>query len=191
VQVPGLLVASLGAESQALGHSLVVGAIPPSASSLTNQTISYGTTATFNLTVTNGSGPFTYQWQFNGTNIAGATNNSYTVAGATLAAAGNYTGTVTGLLGGVASSSATLTVLAAIATNPTNLISSVSGKTLTLSWPADHIGWLLQSQTNSLSTGLSTNWVDVAGSVATNAVSFMMDPAQPSVFYRLRFPSGN
>ncbi|MEY4916604.1 MAG: hypothetical protein RL616_517, partial [Verrucomicrobiota bacterium] len=38
-------------------------------------------------------------------------------------------------------------------TTPTNLVTSVSGNTLTLSWPADHTGWRLQAQTNDLSTG--------------------------------------
>ena len=47
--------------------------------------------------------------------------------------------------------------------NPTNITFSVAGGTLTLSWPADHTGWLLQAQTNSLSSGLSGNWVDMTG----------------------------
>src|SRR5262249_4641106 len=49
-------------------------------------------------------------------------------------------------------------------TTPTNLAFVVSGSQLTLSWPADHIGWRLQVQTNSLNVGVSGNWVDVPGS---------------------------
>ena len=75
-----------------------------------------------------------------------------------------------------------------IATNPTNITVSVSGNTLTLSWPADHLGWILQSQTNSLSTGLGTNWVDVAGSAAVTSTNIIMNPALPTVFYRQRSP---
>ena len=37
--------------------------------------------------------------------------------------------------------------------NPTNITSSVSSNTLTIAWPADHIGWILQAKTNSLSAG--------------------------------------
>ena len=37
---------------------------------------------------------------------------------------------------------------------PTNISVSVSGSTMTLSWPTTHQGWILQQQTNSLSTGL-------------------------------------
>jgi len=62
--------------------------------------------------------------------------------------------------------------------------------TLNLSWPTDHLGWVLQVQTNSLVIGLSTNWVDVTGSAATNSVSLPLDVTQPAVFYRLRLPSG-
>jgi len=38
-------------------------------------------------------------------------------------------------------------------TAPTNITAVVSGNTLTLSWPADHTGWRLQAQTNSLNHG--------------------------------------
>ena len=41
----------------------------------TNQTVAVGGSATFNVTAT-GSLPLSYQWNFNGTNIVGATNTS-------------------------------------------------------------------------------------------------------------------
>lgn len=64
------------------------------------------------------------------------------------------------------------------------LTNSVSGNTLTFSWPAGQ-GWTLQSQTNSLSVGLTTNgWSAVVGGIdGSNSVT--IDPSQPSVFYRL------
>ena len=61
-----------------------------------------------------------------------------------------------------------VTVVTGLASNPTNITVSVTGGTMTLSWPADHLGWTLQAQTNSITTGLTTNWVDVAGSAASN-----------------------
>ena len=76
-------------------------------------------------------------------------------------------------------------------TTPTNITSSVSGSTLTLSWPSDHTGWSLQTQTNTLAVGLTpaTNtWFNVSGSSATNSVSVTIDPLQPTVFYRLVYP---
>jgi len=71
---------------------------------------------------------------------------------------------------------------------PTNITYTVSGSTLTLGWPESHTGWILQSQTNSLGVGLTSTWYDVAGSAGTNAVQFAVNPAAPTVFYRLRLP---
>jgi fibronectin-binding autotransporter adhesin len=73
-------------------------------------------------------------------------------------------------------------------TSPTNITTSVSGKTLTLSWPADHIGWRLQTQTNSLSTGLGTNWVDVPNTSTVNSCTNAINTANGSVFYRMVYP---
>jgi len=69
------------------------------------------------------------------------------------------------------------------AVNPTNITASVSGKALTIAWPADHIGWILQAQTNGLRSG---QWFDLPGSDAVNAVVIPVNPANTSVFYRLR-----
>ena len=71
------------------------------------------------------------------------------------------------------------------ADNPTNITASVSGKTLTIAWPADHIGWILQAQTNGLSTG---QWFDLPGSSDVNSVTHPIAPANAAVFYRLRQP---
>jgi 4-phytase/acid phosphatase len=69
------------------------------------------------------------------------------------------------------------------ADNPTNITASVSSNTLTIAWPDDHIGWILQAQTNGLSSG---QWFDVPGSDAVNAVFIPINPANTSVFYRQR-----
>lgn len=73
-------------------------------------------------------------------------------------------------------------------TNPTNITATVSGNQLVLSWPADHTGWTLEAQTNSLSTGLGTNWVPVANSASVNSITNTVDPKQGAVFYRLIYP---
>ena len=72
--------------------------------------------------------------------------------------------------------------------NPTNIVFSVMNNQLSLSWPADHTGWILQAQTNSLSVGLSNNWVNVSGSTGSNQVIMPLIPANGTVFYRLMFP---
>ncbi|HTL72672.1 MAG TPA: autotransporter-associated beta strand repeat-containing protein [bacterium] len=82
----------------------------------------------------------------------------------------------------------TIAVVTGVATNPTNITATVSSGTLTLTWPADHTGWTLQAQTNSLSTGLGTNWIAVSGSSATNQVVIPINTANESVFFRLVSP---
>jgi hypothetical protein len=81
-----------------------------------------------------------------------------------------------------------LSVIAGAVTTPTNLTYSVGGGQLTLSWPASHLGWILQEQTNALSIGISSNWSDVAGSASATQAVRPIDPASPTVFYRLRSP---
>jgi fibronectin-binding autotransporter adhesin len=81
-----------------------------------------------------------------------------------------------------------ITLLTGLNPNPTPITSVVNGGNLELSWPVDHTGWTLQSQTNSLAVGLADNWGDVAGSTATNQVIVPINPANPTVFYRLTLP---
>jgi fibronectin-binding autotransporter adhesin len=85
-------------------------------------------------------------------------------------------------------SNGSIKVISVVNTTPTNILASVSGNTLTLSWPADHIGWRLQAQTNSISTGLGSNWVDVTGSTSVNSENFTINPANGSVFFRMVYP---
>jgi hypothetical protein len=73
-------------------------------------------------------------------------------------------------------------------TSPTSITAVLSGNQLSLSWPADHLGWHLQAQTNSLSTGLSANWVDLPGTAGVTNVNFTVDPANGTVFFRLTYP---
>ena len=73
----------------------------------------------------------------------------------------------------------------------TNILTSVSGTNLTLSWPADHTGWRLLAQTNNLANGISANpndWATVANSASTNQITVPMLPANPTEFFRLVYP---
>jgi autotransporter-associated beta strand protein len=82
----------------------------------------------------------------------------------------------------------TLRVAAAANTTRTNLIAQVVSGQLDLSWPADHTGWRLQVQSNSIKVGLSNNWVDVPGASGTNHVIVPINPANGAVFYRMAYP---
>ena len=74
-----------------------------------------------------------------------------------------------------------------VSTNPTNILFSVTNSQLSLSWPVDHLGWQLQTQTNSVKVGISTNWVNVSGSTLTNQVFIPINVTNGSVFYRLMY----
>ncbi len=80
-----------------LFHNGAAAFVPPMI--ITNRPVSHavavGGTATFNVGVSGGAAPITYRWQLNGTNIAGATTNQWTVSNAQLADAGSYTVIVT------------------------------------------------------------------------------------------------
>jgi polygalacturonase len=72
---------------------------------------------------------------------------------------------------------------------PVNLGFQESGGQLQLTWPADHIGWSLEIQTNQTSVGLSTNWVVVPGSVSVNQIFLPVSATNGCVFLRLAYPN--
>jgi hypothetical protein len=71
--------------------------------------VNEGGNATFTVTAA-GAPPLSYQWLFDGTDIAGATDSSYTRSYVQAQHAGTYAVVVTNAMGSVASSNATLTV---------------------------------------------------------------------------------
>jgi hypothetical protein len=92
-----------------------------------SQTVEEGATATFTVTAS-GTGLLSYQWMFNGQMIDGAYDPQLTINYAQSSDAGNYTVSVSNVLGSVASEAAVLTV------NPTNLTpETLSGRTMWLS----------------------------------------------------------
>ena len=74
-----------------------------------DRTVTEGGTAVFTVGV-GGTAPLSYQWQLNGTNLAGATGISLTLSSVQSAQAGNYAVWVTNAFGSSLSSNALLTV---------------------------------------------------------------------------------
>jgi hypothetical protein len=148
VQVPSLIVASLGAMGLSL-HSMSVGAFLPQISGLASQAVNFGQPATFSVTIPNGDGPFSYQWQHNGTNLSNATGATYSLANAARTDAGVYSINVSGLAGSV-SQSATLTVnILPAAMSLGNVVWTNGGLHLTLQLSGTpNYPYILQTATN-------------------------------------------
>ncbi|HEX3856046.1 MAG TPA: DUF5703 domain-containing protein [Verrucomicrobiae bacterium] len=73
-------------------------------------------------------------------------------------------------------------------TTPPQLNFGVGSGQIQFSWPQDHLGWELQAQTNSLASGLGTNWVTLPGSESVTGTNITINPASGAVFYRLVYP---
>ena len=107
---------------------------------------SVGQSVTFSAGVM-GQPPFNYQWQFNGTNILGATNSTLTLNNVQLTNSGGYTVSLTAGNGSATSSAATLTVVPALSWDSRPTVAGVQ----------DGGGnW----------GGTATNWSDGTGNVA-------------------------
>jgi len=128
-----------------------------------------------------------------------ATNSTVTISsGAALRLDFATTNTVVGLiLGGVSQAPGVYnsttaapylggsgSLLVPTANSPTNVAFAMSRSTLSLSWPADHLGWILQSATNLT----PPVWMDVPGSASVTSTSIGLSLASPTEFFRLRHP---
>jgi endonuclease/exonuclease/phosphatase family metal-dependent hydrolase len=140
-----------------------------------SQTNAVGATITFSVRAS-GSGTLACQWQFNGTNIAGATANPFVLVNAQLTNNGNYSVIVTNLFGSVTSSNAVLLLTnapPAITTQPQSQ-SVLAGQTATFSvtatgTPPLSYQWFF-SGTNI--AGATTNPFTLANVQLTNAGNY-------------------
>jgi hypothetical protein len=67
----------------------------------------------------------------------------------------------------------------------TNLSCVFTNSALQITWPTDHAGWLLQAQTNTLASGIGTNWSTVSNAAQTNQVTVPINVTNGAVFFRL------
>jgi hypothetical protein len=89
-------------------------------------------------------------------------------------------------------SNGTVTVASVAAPGTDQVTATISGGQLKLSWPAIYTGLHVQTQTNSVKfstnsvSGISTNWVTIAGTDAGNSYSATVNNnSNVCVFYRL------
>jgi hypothetical protein len=75
-----------------------------------------------------------------------------------------------------------------VSSEPARIGFTVKNGQFRINWPADHMGWILEAQTNSLAVGIRTNWAAVPGSGNTNLVMIPIDRTNGSVFFRLAHP---
>ena len=72
--------------------------------------------------------------------------------------------------------------------SPAPLTMQALGNQLQLSWPADHLGWRLQMQTNDPVTGLGNNWITVPNSTNVTSTNITVSPTDGNIFFRLVYP---
>lgn len=137
---------------------------PALTSALVNRSITAGKTAYFRATAT-GAWPLSYQWQFNSTNLPGATNLTLAISNAQLAQAGPYAVVVSNSLGVATSPPSILTV---VSDQAGFYLASLSNTNRTFNLGASGpvgLAWTLQSSSNLL------NWTDLK--TATNSLGNM------------------
>jgi hypothetical protein len=149
------------------GYSATVngnGSVPPYINTQpTNQTVTAGQTATFSV-VAAGTPPLNYQWQKNGSDIAGAASASYTTPATATADSGEmFRVVVSNSAGSASSTAATLTVTGGTSSGSTDVVT--------------HHYDVSRSGVNSTETLLTTSKVNTAtfGKVGEFAVDGQID----------------
>ena len=114
-----------------------------------NQDVCEGSDATFTVVATGSN--LTYQWQKDGSDISGATTDTYTITGATADDEGSYTCVITSNCGNTTSDAATLSILPAtqITTQPMSVTDANLGDTVVFTVVADGSNLTYQWQLNA------------------------------------------
>jgi hypothetical protein len=151
--------------------------VPPADLSVTS-----GYPASFSVSVS-GVPPFSYQWQHDGTPIAGATNSMLNLQAVTAGDAGAYSVVVTNEYLSVTSSSAQLTVTPGAVPPLLTVATLANNLAITFSAEAGRTYRLLSSTNFMTWSSVDTNKTFLAG-----LVQFVRPINQPRVFYRVVTP---
>lgn len=168
----------------------VVPPVPPTISAQPqSQSIITGGSVTFSVTAT-GTEPITYQWQFNGVDIPGATSPTYTIRQVRDSHAGNYTVVLTNIATTVTSDTAVLTTVA-----PTAIPATPVATTATTYWEGDFTanwnpasgaaGYRLDVATNNTFTTFVPGYQDRDVGTSLSRLVPDLSPAT-TYYYRVR-----
>jgi hypothetical protein len=116
--------------------------------------------------------------------------SGYTLGGATINPDGSWAGGMQAML---PATNGLVTVvvppISAFLLNPVlappEIAFNLNGSELSLNWPTNYVGWLLESNSMGLAT---TNWFPVPGLGNTNRSQITIQSGQSNVFYRLSSP---
>ena len=98
----------------------------------------------------------------------------------------SFTYKITDGLGATNFGTVLILVTAGYASTPTNIVFSVTGGVLKLTWPGSHLGWYAQS--NSVNLADSSKWFNIPGSETVTNLNITIQPTKTNVFYRLLKP---
>jgi endonuclease/exonuclease/phosphatase family metal-dependent hydrolase len=176
-----------------------------------SQIIAPGSNVTFAVVAT-GEAPLSYQWQFNGNAVTGATNTNHSITNVQFNNAGSYRVIVTNDLSSVTSSAATLivgiapTISAQPQSQNTNLGATVTFSVGATGTPAPNYQWRLNGNpiggaTNSSYLRTNVQPVDtgdysvvvtnVAGSVVSSNATLTVNSGTPSIIAQWNFNSAS
>jgi len=129
-------------------------------------------------TLATGAGPISYQWTRGGTNIAGATNSSFSIPSVSSSDAGTYCVIVSGSCNSV-TNCANLTVSTNAATSPLTDLAKCPGETATFSTTPSGsgpftIGW---KKDGVIIPGQTNTFLNITNVTATNAGVYCVEVA--------------
>jgi hypothetical protein len=145
-------------------HSAVLTKQPGASVTLSGQNVYGGQNVTL---VANGTGygPLQYQWQFNGTNIIGATNSILAFTNVPLAAQGNYDVIVNSPYGSISSLQAYLTVQPPPPPRFVYPMVNTNGNFQVIFYGAPSVPFTIETSTNLIDWFDLTNFINSSGGI--------------------------
>ncbi len=150
---------------------------------ISSQVVPAGSNATFTVAAT-GTAPLSYQWEFNGVDIAGATSATFTITNVTTANAGSYTVIVSNAEGSATSTSATLALTSAglpstpVFTPPAGTYSTAQSISIS-STGANSIYYTTDGSTPTTASALYTGAISVSTTTTLSAISVNTSGSSP------------